>query len=645
MTVAPADPADPAAPPPARHRRRRGAWIALAVVLALAALGAGFRWTWLRPAIRHYVMAHSGREIDFEDAHLHFHGLDPTVEVRGLRIANAPWAKRRDQPFIRAGRLAATISWRSLGSGMTVIELLSLEDAEVDMERLADGTRNWRLLHPDDRGPPHVRVLALEARRARLHTIHAGIGLEGDIATEPLAAAEALPGHPDLPLVQRLRFDGRWRGHAFSVDAAVSRVLVFGDPARRYALRGVARTGGLALHAAGTADDAHALGDFDVDAQLAGDGRGATWPLPDVVERAGPFSAQGHVAKTGDRWRATAVKATAGRGSWARGDVELAWSPRKRWVPGNAPLPPQPDPPPPPRVQARLDDAVLDLADLRAWRGAGEAAAPPSAVAPAPALSTTPLPLARLRAVDGELELRALRLVPAAGAPAPAWLPTHASAHATLARGRLDVPHFALQLDGGRLEGSARLDASTPPARLALDARAHGLALGALSPRLAQGGVDGRLDARATLQARGDSQRALVASAAGDVDVALAPGASVARKLDAKLSLDAGEWLRGLLDKSARVPVECAEVSLAVARGGATTRRFAVATAHTALAGRGSVDLLDETFELTLRPVRRGHALLALDKAIHASGPWHAPRIRLQAPPDDLQPQACTPSR
>jgi hypothetical protein len=43
--------------------------------------------------------------------------------------------------------------------------------------------------------------------------------------------------------------------------------------------------------------------------------------------------------------------------------------------------------------------------------------------------------------------------------------------------------------------------------------------------------------------------------------------------------------------------------------------------------------------------VRRGHALLALDKAIHASGPWHAPRIRLQAPPDDLQPQACTPSR
>ncbi|MGN6527647.1 MAG: AsmA family protein, partial [Burkholderiaceae bacterium] len=258
MTVPPADPV--ASPPPAPRRRRRGAWVALAMLVALAALCASFRWTWLRPAIRHYVMAHSGREIDFDDAHVSLHGLDPTVEVRGLRIANAPWAQRRDRPFIRAGRFAATISWRSLGTGMTVIELMSLEDADVDMERLADGTRNWRLIHPEDRGPPHVRLEALDARNVRLHTVHAGIGLEGDIATEPLAAPQTLPGHPDLPLVQRLRFDGTYRGHAFAVDAAVSQVLVFGDPARRYALRGVAHAGALELRGGRRGRERHTQG-------------------------------------------------------------------------------------------------------------------------------------------------------------------------------------------------------------------------------------------------------------------------------------------------------------------------------------------------------------------------------------------------
>ncbi|MGN6526740.1 MAG: AsmA family protein, partial [Burkholderiaceae bacterium] len=401
-----------------------------------------------------------------------------------------------------------------------------------------------------------------------------------------------------------------------------------------------AHAGALELRVAGTADDAHALGDVDVDARLALDGPGPTWPLPEAAARARPFAAQGHVVHAGERWRATGVTASAGRGSTARGELELAWAPRKRWVPGNAPLPPQPDPPPPPRVQARVDEAVLDLADLRAWRDM-----PAAAAAPAAGLSTAPLSLARLRAVDGEVDLRALRLVPAAGAPAPAWLPTHASARATLVRGVLDVPRFALRLDGGHVEGSARVDASAPEPRLALDARVRGRALEALSPKLGRGGVDGRLDAHATLQARGDSERALAASASGNVDLALAPGASVPRKLDAKLSLDGGEWLRGLLDKSARVPVECVEVSLAVAHGGATTRRFAAATEHTALAGRGSVDLLDETFDLTLRPVRRESALLALDKAIHASGPWHAPRIRLESPPDDLRPQACAAAR
>src|SRR4051812_4273483 len=197
------------APPPARPPRRLGALrVALAVLLALAALCWAFDWNWCRPLIHHYVMSRSGRSFDFDDMKVHFRsGLDPTIEFRGLTIQNAPWAASK-APFIHAGRLAATLSWRSIGSGMTVIDLIELEDAQVDMERRADGVRNWRITRPDDRGPPHVRVLALDARNSSLHTLHRGIGLEAQVSTTPLPARSLLAGHPDLPLTKALTFKG-----------------------------------------------------------------------------------------------------------------------------------------------------------------------------------------------------------------------------------------------------------------------------------------------------------------------------------------------------------------------------------------------------------------------------------------------------
>ena len=68
--------------------------------------------------------------------------------------------------FIRARRVAMTVAWRSLGSDLTVINLIELEDAQVDMERQASGVRNWRLGHPEDTGPPKVLVLRLAAQRS-----------------------------------------------------------------------------------------------------------------------------------------------------------------------------------------------------------------------------------------------------------------------------------------------------------------------------------------------------------------------------------------------------------------------------------------------------------------------------------------------
>ena len=144
---------------------------------------------------------------------MHFRdGLDPTIEFRGLTIQNAPWAASK-APFIHAGRIALTVSWRTPGLRHDRHQHDRADDAQVDMERLADGIRNWRITRPDDVGPPRVRVLALDARNSSLHTIHRGIDLELDAQHHAARRARSRsPGIADLPLTKRLVFKGRLQG-------------------------------------------------------------------------------------------------------------------------------------------------------------------------------------------------------------------------------------------------------------------------------------------------------------------------------------------------------------------------------------------------------------------------------------------------
>ena len=603
------------APAPARPPRRfRALRVALAVLLALAAFCWAFDWNWCRPLIQHYVMSRSGRSFAFDDLQVHWRdGLDPTIEFRGLVIQNAPWAASKE-PFIRARHIAVTLSWRSLGADVKVIRMIEMDGAQVDMERLANGIRNWRITRPDDTGPPRIRVLALDARDSRLRTIHRGIDLDLQAQTTPLAAPRTLATHADLPLTRRLVFNGTYKGHAFDGDTAVSDVLTFGATPRVFALQGTARMGALRLEAAGVSNDVHALGDVDVDATLSTEDGGTAWPLPEAVARARPLAAQGHVTHGGERWTGSDVHVRAGKHTSAIVDAVFTGS-FKSDTPRRT-------------LQATVRDAVVDLDDV--------APAREKPASEAPLLSTQALPFERLREFDADVDLRPVRI-----AGAEHGLVQGVRTHATLANGVLKLQALDASVADGHVVGALQVDASQAPADVALDLDARGLHVDQLSPRLAaNGALSGAVDGHAALKSRGDSTRALVKAASGDVTLSLAGGASVSKRLDAKLGLNGGEWLRTLFDKSARVPVQCAAATLAIAHGVATPRRFVFETPDTALAVRGSIDIGDETLDATLTPARKKLALLALDKSVHAEGTWHDVRIAL-VPASGDPPERC----
>ena len=247
--------------------RRRG--VALAVVLLLAALLLAWDWTWFRPQLQNYVREHSQRQVDFDKLRIQLdETLSPRIVFNGLRVQNAPWAAVH-KPLITAGEIAFTFTWHSLlFDDKLVVSRLRLVDADVDMERQADGLRNWRLTRPDDRGPGRIKVLTLDALRSRIHVVHAGIALELDAAATPLAQVQTLPRHADLPLANTIDFSGTLKGTRFDGRALAGRVLSFVDSGVPFGLSGTAHAAGATLQLEGRVADLIALGEVDADARV-----------------------------------------------------------------------------------------------------------------------------------------------------------------------------------------------------------------------------------------------------------------------------------------------------------------------------------------------------------------------------------------
>ena len=575
---------------PFRHApaclRSNRARVLLSVAAALALLLWAFEWTWFKPLIQYGIAERSGRRVDFDALHIGLsRSLDPTVELRGLSIQNAAWAA--DRPFVRAGLVSFTFAWRTLLADQVLVKRLVLVDADVDLERQADGLRNWRLIHPDDRGPQHIKVLAVDATRSAIRVLHRGIDLDVATRVSALQPVQSLATHPGLPLTKWLVFQGTLGGQAFQGQTALSDVVTLGDPSQHFALRGRAQIGAWLVEAEGVANDLRSSADFDLDVRLSSASLRALWPLPfrDALQNSQPVLTQAHVNKTGSTWTASRLQTQVGHTDLV-GDLSFD----DGRASGHRPS-----------LRGSLLSTVVDVRDI---------APPASTAAPSAA-----------RTADVE------HLPP--GAVRPRAGPATAR---HLVDGVLELKPVDLGVAGGHVTGGLTFDASRSPAAAALDLQAHGLRLDLLAPALGPTQrLTGTVDARLTLHSQGESLAALVAASAGSLSAALS-GATISSRLDAEMGLDGYGLVRTLFTAAERVPIECATLAMAVVRGAGKIHHLALETERTSLQGGGSVDLVHASFDLVVMPQRKHGSPLALNKAIHAIGSVHGARIELIAP-------------
>jgi len=226
------------------------------------------------------------------------------------------------------------------------------------------------------------------------------------------------------------------------------------------------------------------------------------------------------------------------------------------------------------------------------------------------------------------------------------WLQS-ARVEAALADGRLTVSSFDVGIAQGHAVGKGRIDTASSPRRGNLEVDVRGVRIESFLPvQAANSLLSGALNGRAVLDASGDSAEALLASVTGKLDAAVS-GGTISSLLDAKIGLQGGKVVRGLLTGAEPLPIRCAAAALDFARGSARIRSLVLDTERTRTQGTGAVDLVHQTIDVVLTPEAKEPGLFVLERSIRLHGPLRQPAHELvaRAPPVTAGPAArCAPS-
>ena len=598
------------APMSRAHVARRGLAVVAALVIVVALALVLQPW-WLAPLVGHRLSGSAQRNVHFDSMWVTLTGaLQPAVHLRGVRIDNASWADG-SRPFAALQSATAVFSWLSLRERRPVIELLVLRDGQIDLERRADGLRNWRLSEPNDRGPGRFKVLSIRGENATVRFLHERLDLDLEATATPDADHVRDSGAAGGPMPTRLFVRGSWRGLPFIIDAATGEVLTFAETGRVFRVRGQLTSGGARLDFDGELGDI--VRDPIVDARVAlaapslvpfGPMLGAHRPAAKAITVNGALKGSpGRYMLSVEKGRVGATD-FAGELSWTRGEERDL-------------------------VRARLTSESAHVADLQAFAGrrSAQAVERAAAAASAPASGVkAPADSPRARPLDSELSFAARRLH-AEGMP---WL-KGGRVDVALAGGRLTVSQFEVGIGEGRVTGKAHVDTTSKPVRGDAEVEVGAVRLESLLPaKAASSLLSGTLHGHAALKASGDSLAALLASAAGTVS-AFVSGGTISSLLDAKMGLQGGRVVRSMLTGAEPMPVRCAAVVLDVERGIAKIRSLVVDSERTRTTGSGAIDVGKEAVDIVLTPEAKQPGLFVLDRSIHLHGPLREPKHELVA--------------
>lgn len=578
------------------------------LVLALVVLIVFWDWNWVKGPIERQVEARTGRSFEIGgdlDVDL---GKVVTIRADQLKFGNASWSKQPQ--MVATERLELHIeAWPALIKRREVlIPELRLSKPDAFLETGPDGVGNW-VFGSAGGEPPQFRRLWVD--EGRLRFVDARGRTDIDIRLQSRNALK--PGA--APSIE-VDGGGRWKGNRFTLQGRAESPLELANVAEPYRIDLRAAAGRTRAHARGTLLDPLRLRGFDLRMTLSGQNLDDLYPLIGVaMPPTPPYRFDGRLTHGGNTWRYDGFTGKVGNSDL--GGYAHVTTGRAR-----------------PLLKADLRSRRLDFDDLAGFVGAGaksgggestnpelQALAAKQAASPK-VLPDTPYELDKLRSMDANVRLKAARI------NAPSLPIDDMDAHLLLDNGVLRLDPLNFGVAGGDIRSNIRMDARQSVIRTRADITMRGLSLARMMPerKLAQESV-GKVGGRLAVDTRGNSIAKMLGSADGDIAIGMGQG-QVSKLLMKLAGLNLGGALRTKLAGDKPIPIRCAFGDFAVKDGLMTTRALAFDTTDTIVLGSGTVNLRDETLDLTMRPRPKGRSLLSLRAPLYVSGTFKNPDFK-----------------
>lgn len=449
----------------------------------------------------------------------------------------------------------------------------------------------------------------------------AGASTSSSTGTAPAPGAAASDAHaaqPSGPVYAfGLTIKGRYKGVPVDGTGKLGGVLALQDASRPFPLQADLKAGDTRLAIVGTLTDPAQLAALDLRLWLQGTSMSHLYALTGVtLPDTPPFATEGQLVGRFKR-NASTFRYENFNGRVGGSDLHGTLTYEQR---ATRPL-----------LSGELVSNLLQFSDLAPIIGADTAASkkqrgdttkqPAGRVLPVETFRTD-----RWRTLDADVKFTGKKLVKSSDLPI-----TDLYTHIVMQDGVLSLLPLRFGVAGGSLSTDARLDGSGMPLKGRFSVAARHLKLKQLFPtqKVMQSAL-GEINGDAALSASGNSPAALAATATGELK-ALVTNGEISRLLMEAAGLNVANVVYEKLFGTKDVKINCAAIDFAANNGILDSKVFALDTDDAVIRVDGTVNLRDESLDMSVHPQTKGFRIFSLRSPLYVKGTFKNPDVGVDA--------------
>lgn len=571
-------------------------------------------WNPMRGLVGRQASRMAGRTIQIHgDLRVHLLSRMPSATADDLEVGST---KGMAGDLAHIGRIGVQVRLLPLLAGHLELPLIDLERPDFNAVRDASGQANWR--SPGTRAPvklPPIQHFVINNGHLHLIDQQRRMVIDASIQSSETLGQGGLGSFvlSGLGSLNRTPFSLRLSGDP----------LIRVQSSKPYPFDADLRAGGTHVVARGVLPHPFDLGQARTSLAVTGPDMADLYLLTGVAfPNTPPYSLSGELVRNGLRYDFSPIRGRVGH-SDLQGRVQVDHSSGR------------------PFVRADLRSRSLTLSDLGAAIGAPPANGPKTALqrvevarlaAQQRLLPDTILDVSRIRSTDAVVDYQADSVIASRNLPF-----RQVKMKVSLDHGVLTADPLAFRFRSGELTGRFRLDARTDAPKNDLDLKVSQVRLGDFFSKTGPPPVDGIVQARAKLAGRGSSVHQVAATANGTVAL-IVPHGQVRRTLGELLGINVTRALGLMLanDRS-EMGVRCAVFAFKAQDGVLTADQMIFDTDTVLTTGKGTVNLKDESLDLTLSGRPKHFRLVRLQAPITIGGHLKSPKLGVKPGAAPLQ--------